>query len=59
MQCRFRRIGVFPEVGFKLGRFHDVGFWVLLIAPADAPYPVHIGASLRKLADEADAMHPG
>lgn len=29
------------------------------LAPADAPYPVYVGASLRKLADEADAMHRG
>ncbi|MBX3354310.1 MAG: N-acetyltransferase [Phycisphaeraceae bacterium] len=25
----FERIGVFPEVGFKFGRWHAVGFWQL------------------------------
>ncbi|HEY3450863.1 MAG TPA: GNAT family N-acetyltransferase [Myxococcales bacterium] len=27
----------FPQSGFKLGRWHDVGFWVLVLAPADQP----------------------
>lgn len=26
-----------PELGYKLGRFHDVGFWWLRLSPADAP----------------------
>ena len=25
--CGFRRVGVFPQVGYKLGRWHDVGWW--------------------------------
>lgn len=25
----FRHIGTFPQVGFKLGRWHDVGYWRL------------------------------
>ena len=29
--------GRFPELGFKLGRYHDVGFWFLRLSPADAP----------------------
>lgn len=27
----------FPESGFKLGRWHDVGFWVLKLAADDSP----------------------
>jgi nicotinate phosphoribosyltransferase len=29
------------------------------LEPADPPYPVHIADSLRKLADDVDAMNPG
>jgi phosphinothricin acetyltransferase len=31
----FRRVGVYAEVGFKLGRWHDVGWWALRLA--DSP----------------------
>jgi L-amino acid N-acyltransferase YncA len=31
----FRRIGVFPRVGYKLGRWHDVGWWWLPLASVD------------------------
>lgn len=27
----FRRVGVFDSVGYKLGRWHDVGFWQLAL----------------------------
>lgn len=27
----FRAVGVFREIGFKLGRFHDVGYWHRLL----------------------------
>lgn len=27
----FRKVGVFTEVGFKLGAFHDVGWWQRLL----------------------------
>ena len=27
----FKPVGVFPSVGFKLGRWHDVGFWRLTL----------------------------
>jgi len=42
----FRHIGTFPQVGFKLGQWHDVGYWRLeLGAPSESPsaprpYPV-------------------
>jgi len=33
----FKPAGVFPRVGYKLGRFHDVGFWHLPLAAGDLP----------------------
>jgi phosphinothricin acetyltransferase len=34
----FERVGVFPKVGFKLGRWHDVAWYVRRIAePRDEP----------------------
>jgi phosphinothricin acetyltransferase len=36
----FRRIGVFPRVGFKLGGWHDVGWWSLALGePVESPPP--------------------
>lgn len=29
----FRRLGVYRSVGFKLGRWHDVGWWELALLP--------------------------
>ncbi len=29
----FRRIGTFPRVGFKFGRWHDVSWWYRLLQP--------------------------
>ncbi|MBD9499500.1 N-acetyltransferase family protein [Pseudomonas sp. PDM17] len=37
-QLGFRHIGTFPQVGFKLGRWHDVGYWRLeLGTPSNSP----------------------
>ena len=40
----FRPVGVFHSVGFKLGRWHDVGWWELLLqappSPARDPLPL-------------------
>ncbi|KSW24223.1 MULTISPECIES: arsinothricin resistance N-acetyltransferase ArsN1 family B [unclassified Pseudomonas] len=34
----FRHIGTFPQVGFKLGQWHDVGYWRLeLGSPSGSP----------------------
>ena len=33
----FAHVGTFPEVGFKFGAFHDVGFWTLRISTAVPP----------------------
>lgn len=36
----FRHVGTFPEIGFKLGAFHDVGFWTLRINDVTPPPPL-------------------
>jgi phosphinothricin acetyltransferase len=34
----FQRVGVYRGIGFKLGRWHDVGWWQReLLPPDDAP----------------------
>jgi L-amino acid N-acyltransferase YncA len=34
----FKRLAVYPSVGFKLGRWHDVGWWLLTLQePATQP----------------------
>jgi len=35
----FETVGVYRRVGFKLGRWHDVGWWALRLAETDAPAP--------------------
>ena len=49
----FRSLGVYQDVGFKHGRWHDVGWWRLGLsegAPAAAPI------TFAALADEAEAL---
>ena len=36
-RCGFRPIGAFPRVGFKHGRWHDVGWWWLPLHDRPAP----------------------
>ena len=40
----FERIGVYRAVGFKLGAWHDVGWWALELRqrPADPPPPIQL-----------------
>ena len=34
----FQHVGTFPQVGFKLGQWHDVGYWRLeLSSPSNSP----------------------
>jgi L-amino acid N-acyltransferase YncA len=33
----FKPIGVYNDVGFKLGRWHDIGYWRLGLADSNAP----------------------
>ncbi len=43
----FQPIGVMRHVGYKLGRWHDVGWWQLLLQPAvQAPSPLQPLAAL-------------
>jgi phosphinothricin acetyltransferase len=46
----FRPIGVYPEVGFKLGRWHDVGWWGLELQPkaAEPDPPIPFAVARRK-----------
>jgi phosphinothricin acetyltransferase len=41
----FRPVGVFPSIGYKLGRWHDVGWWQLMLGHADSDpaVPVPVG----------------
>jgi L-amino acid N-acyltransferase YncA len=34
----FKPIGVHEDVGFKLGRWHDIGYWRLGLAGGEAPH---------------------
>jgi L-amino acid N-acyltransferase YncA len=43
----FVRVGLTPRIGWKLGRWHDVGWWQLdLLAPGDDPPPEPLPPSL-------------
>jgi L-amino acid N-acyltransferase YncA len=33
----FKHIGTFPEVGYKLGRWHDIGYWRFKLAGTACP----------------------
>lgn len=35
----FTPVGVYKDIGYKLGRWHDVGWWQLLLKPATAEPP--------------------
>ena len=55
----FRRIGVYPAVGYKLGAWHDVGWWQLrLVETPGQPSPPLSLAAARALPgwDEALAL---
>jgi L-amino acid N-acyltransferase YncA len=45
----FKRLAVYPDVGFKLGRWHDVGWWLLTLQE-----PVSEPAEPRPLAELAE-----
>jgi L-amino acid N-acyltransferase YncA len=45
--CGFESVGVYRDVGFKLGAFHDVGWWRLALQPAlGEPRPPRTPAEL-------------
>lgn len=42
----FEPVGVYREVGFKFGTWHDVGWWALALGPKpERPEPPRIPAS--------------
>ena len=46
----FRHIGTFPDVGHKLGEWHDLGWWGLSLQPpsppsAPVPLPEAVGTA--------------
>lgn len=50
----FKHIGTFPEVGYKLGKWHDVGYWRFELAePACHPSEIYL---FSELADRAIAL---
>jgi phosphinothricin acetyltransferase len=56
----FRPIGVFREVGYKLGAWHDVGWWGLPLRSAqDAPKPLQDLEMLRDTPDWQSALAAG
>ena len=59
----FKPVGVFPSVGFKLGRWHDVGFWRLTLqghaAEPSPPKPLEYLASSSQWAQCLEAAAAG
>ena len=56
----FRPVGVYPRVGFKLGRWHDVGWWQLPLRERDGePGPILPPEALRHAAGFEGALKAG
>lgn len=56
----FSRAGVTQRVGFKLGRWHDVGTWELALrTPSEPAGPPHAFAAMRDGADIRQALAAG
>lgn len=56
----FRPVGVYPKVGFKLGRWHDTGWWQLALRErAGAPAPTLTLETLRRSAGYDRALAAG
>jgi L-amino acid N-acyltransferase YncA len=56
----FRPVGVYPRVGFKRGRWHDVGWWQLpLRERSGEPGPTWSMEALRRSAGWDDAVAAG
>jgi phosphinothricin acetyltransferase len=55
--CGFAHVGTYRSVGFKLGRWHDVGWWQKTLGPVDvAPAEV---TPFSLLHDQYGAIDPG
>lgn len=56
----FRLVGVYPAVGFKLGAWHDVGWWQLRLGDLpDDPHPPLAVAEARRLPQWSAALASG
>jgi L-amino acid N-acyltransferase YncA len=46
----FTRVGVFPSIGYKFGRWHDVVFWALALRdfPATAPSLINVNELVKR-----------
>ncbi|HEY6100775.1 MAG TPA: arsinothricin resistance N-acetyltransferase ArsN1 family B [Anaeromyxobacter sp.] len=56
----FEAVGVYPRVGFKLGRWHDVGWWQLpLLERSGEPGPTVPPEALRRSGAWAEALDAG
>ncbi len=56
----FRQVAAFPRVGWKLGAWHDVGYWQLELRPRQAPPPELLSAdALRAAPGFAAALAEG
>jgi L-amino acid N-acyltransferase YncA len=56
----FQAIGVYRKIGYKLGAWHDVGWWQLVLQPhTSPPVPVKDMATVRECAPWDDALAAG
>jgi L-amino acid N-acyltransferase YncA len=55
----FTPVGVYRGVGYKLGRWHDVGWWQLALRPEDAAPPPRCMAEVRELPAAREALRAG
>jgi phosphinothricin acetyltransferase len=56
----FRPLGVYHNIGFKLGRWHDVGWWELALTPHEGPpRPLLPYPRVRDGSDHAAALAAG
>ena len=56
----FTQVAVYPKAGFKLGAWHDVGWWHLALNPHPAaPEPPRAFAAIAKQPDFAEMLRSG
>jgi L-amino acid N-acyltransferase YncA len=56
----FRRVALYPKVGFKMGRWHDVGWWQLELQPrVGTPAPPRTLADTERRPEWAAALRSG
>jgi phosphinothricin acetyltransferase len=45
--CGFQPVGVYRRIGWKIGRWHDVGWWELELQPVGPEPPAELGPPVR------------